>query len=114
MIETLNLKALGLPENTDGVPAGVTLLSYTLSQEQGADPSLDIVTGFQVLLPQTRIIVIEGPAKGSAARIWNEISRPETDSFRSLFNSELCVGARLYAELGPALRTMVSHASSFC
>jgi len=76
------------------------LSTYKLTKTQLRSTTLDYITGFHMLDGQQHLLVLEGTAGGSIARIWEE--NPKTHGqFKVLYNSELKFSERLYSLLSP-------------
>jgi hypothetical protein len=102
--------------NKAALPEVVSLLSYALSEEeqQAANKAeLDIITGWQVIDADYRIIVVEGignnggPGKGMQ-RVADAIPREELGAndkeCKILWNPHICFKRRLYTEFNVDLK----------
>jgi hypothetical protein len=102
--------------NKTALPEVVSLLSYALDEdEQGAanNAELDIITGWQVIDADYRIIVIEGIGKNGGVgkgmeRVAAAIPREELGAndkeCKILWNPHLCFKKRLYTEFNVDLK----------
>ena len=99
-VEVLNLKQLDLAD-VEGA-----LGTYDLTDEQQKNPTLDIITGFQLATPEFRIAVVEGLADGNLEALRNHVGHPTDDGFRSLCDSSETFLTRLYGHLGPSLASV--------
>ena len=101
-----------------------TLVTYKFDEEQEKDPGLDILTGFELIDTEKRLIVVEG-LKERAMREITEVAESFVGtqaSRRILNNNRLAYRNRLYASLGADLKpiklrnplsSIVSDASTY-
>lgn len=87
--------------NARALPHAVSLRSHQLSEKESAladSGELDILTGFQVVDDQFRVVVIEGLANGGVEELVTRIPRraANTEQLRILRNTEVRFSKRLY------------------
>ncbi len=77
-----------------------TLNGVEITPEQAQDPSVDIITGVQVIDSNFRIFVLEGLADGGILELLKENPRitRNTKQFKMLYNPEITFQNRLYGE----------------
>ena len=83
-----------------------TLTTYKLNEEQMRDSNLDLLTGFQLIDSERRVIVVEGLKAGSMA-IMHDIAGEfigTSSERRILINFDLDYECRLYSSFGVDLK----------
>ena len=86
------------------------LRAYRLSPEQARDPTLALITGFELEVPGSRLVVLEGLGTGVLQDIVTELGWPEgaeIDQFQVLMNSSLGLAERYYGSMGVHLPRIV-------
>jgi hypothetical protein len=75
-----------------------TLNSLEITEEQAQDPTLDIITGVQVIDSSFRIFILEGLKGAGILRLIKENPRisKNTKEFKMLYNPEITFEKRLY------------------
>eukprot|EP00043_Microstomoeca_roanoka_P005572 m.56633 g.56633 ORF g.56633 m.56633 type:complete len:1198 (-) comp13025_c1_seq1:418-4011(-) len=105
-IHQLNLKTL----NLDKLPATerkVALDTFFLSEEQGQDPYLDVITGVQIETHGYVIMILEGLVDGSLDTLLRNAGWPDAadvSNFRTLYSSKIGFTDRLYDTFGIAIK----------
>jgi len=94
----LNASLLGLR------PQDGEFLLRELSEEEQADPHLDLLTGFCVLDGRSRLFVIEGLREGHSFSELLEVIPRGPEAPKLLHNRAIGFGERLYASFGPRLK----------
>ncbi|CAK9115561.1 Uncharacterized protein FLJ43738 [Durusdinium trenchii] len=95
--------------NARALPDAVSLRSHQLSAEEVDRANrgmLDILTGFQVVDDDFRIIVLEGLSDGGVRELLDKLprERPNDDQSRTLCNSQVRFSERLYTEFDVDLK----------
>lgn len=77
-----------------------TLNGVEITAEQAQDPTVDIITGLQVIDSNFRIFILEGLKDGGILRLLEENPRitRNTKEFKMLYNPEITFVNRLYGE----------------
>ncbi|CAE7687160.1 unnamed protein product [Symbiodinium pilosum] len=94
----LNAALLGLR------PQDGEFLLRQLSEEEQADPHLDLLSGFCVLDGRSRLFVIEGLREGHSFSKLLEVIPRGPEAPKLLHNSYIGFGERLYTSFGPRLK----------
>jgi hypothetical protein len=89
--------------NTKAVPHAPSLRSYVLSDDEvdaANKGSLDILTGFQVVDADWRMLVVEGLVSGAMATLTRRVGRSfaNSDTTKYLYNPEVKFSERLYTK----------------
>eukprot|EP00698_Gefionella_okellyi_P026347 TRINITY_DN99_c0_g1_i1.p1 TRINITY_DN99_c0_g1~~TRINITY_DN99_c0_g1_i1.p1 ORF type:complete len:919 (+),score=202.04 TRINITY_DN99_c0_g1_i1:40-2796(+) len=95
----LNAKGLNLP------PRNVTAHRFT--PEQLADPTLDVITGFQLIENGKRMFVLEGQQEGALQALYKMFPKDErTAELHSMYNIDVRFHERLYSEYDTDLKRL--------
>ncbi|CAD5115287.1 DgyrCDS4280 [Dimorphilus gyrociliatus] len=97
-ISNINAEALGLA-NLDENAVRAILSTFKLSTEQQQSPSLDIITGCQIIDKTTNILILEGLADRGLAELWAHLPQEADSSTKILYNSDTRFTERLYGKL---------------
>ncbi|XP_041347622.1 uncharacterized protein LOC121367489 isoform X2 [Gigantopelta aegis] len=108
MITAINAHSLELDDMPDHV-IDAALSTYKLSDKQISSPSLDIITGFQVMDGSMHMYVLEGLIDKAVHLLWEALPQPENEDVRVLFNSDVSFSSRLYGPLDVDLCRIKLH-----
>jgi len=110
MVAMNNLEAVGLDSSQLRM-----LATKQLTEEQKADPKLDVIAGFIVMDRSTRIIVLEGLRDGGIRKVVNEIGlghHANTKRWKALYHPEVGFSQRLYLDFDLCLKQIKLRQSS--
>ena len=106
-----NVAALGLQGSANHVLK--TLVTYQFSEAQRADRTLDVVTGFQLIDGESRVLVVEGLPQGALRELLAAVRelctptrRKDWPRRRVLVNDGLAHQQRLYDGLGADIQPL--------
>eukprot|EP00933_Yihiella_yeosuensis_P061875 TRINITY_DN64749_c0_g1_i1.p1 TRINITY_DN64749_c0_g1~~TRINITY_DN64749_c0_g1_i1.p1 ORF type:complete len:1270 (-),score=259.71 TRINITY_DN64749_c0_g1_i1:157-3966(-) len=85
-------------------PMSGMFLVRELSEEEQADPHLDLLTGFSILDGRQRIFVIEGLREGHSWQKLLDVIPRGPEAPKLLHNPSIGFGERLYSSFGPRLK----------
>ncbi|EGD81758.1 hypothetical protein PTSG_02470 [Salpingoeca rosetta] len=106
LIHDLNMATLDL----NILPASerkTALDTYFLSEEQGEDPDLNVITGVQIETPSYIVLILEGLLNGPLDDLLSTVGWPDSAdvfNFRTMYNSKLGFAERLYTWFGIAIK----------
>ena len=100
-LESLNRRSLQI--EAEGRRA---LAARILSPQEEANPTLDIITGFEIIDTNVRMYVFEGLFTGLMREFTDMVPKTEhnQDMCKTLINTELKFDERLYVKFGPDFR----------